>query len=200
MEAEDKFSGKAQCLDVADLVPPHKLRMPFSSYYPSEGLRPLEPWRVDGSASRAKELLWVLAMNGRLKECEAWLAKKGFRRVTNGAMNQGGLGVDKRNSAGHTPLFLAAQRGHVEVCALLLDFGAHVDSTDLGERRPLHAASGNGRALQVVKLLLARGAHALHSYQGETAFMLAQRLGHADIAAALSPLKQQNEEIRKEKG
>jgi ankyrin repeat protein len=59
-----------------------------------------------------------------------------------------------------TPLHYAAWKGHTEVAALLLDFGADVNAkNDNGHwgNTPLHAAAhGNRRA--VAELLIARGA------------------------------------------
>jgi len=72
---------------------------------------------------------------------------------------------------GTTPLHHAAWKGHVEVCALLLDRGAAVNAINTNEHyggTPLHAAAhGNQKA--VAEVLLQRGADAnVRSSNGRT--------------------------------
>lgn len=46
---------------------------------------------------------------------------------------------------GYTALHYAARNGHVEICQVLLDNGAHVDvQTKSGEATPLHKAASAG--------------------------------------------------------
>jgi ankyrin repeat protein len=75
--------------------------------------------------------------------------------------------VDARDSDASTPLHCAAWKGHVDVAAVLLEFGADIqarnDNAHWGDT-PLHAAAhGNQRA--VAELLIDRGAdiHALNA-------------------------------------
>ena len=68
-----------------------------------------------------------------------------------------GAAIDARNSAGRTPLALAAYKGHEEVVRLLLSRGAAVDSRDDKGRTALHWAAQYGQAA-IMKLLLASGA------------------------------------------
>jgi ankyrin repeat protein len=68
--------------------------------------------------------------------------------------------VEARDTDDSTPLHWAAWKGHAEVAALLLDFGADIQAKNKNDHwgnTPLHAAAhGNQRA--VAELLLARGA------------------------------------------
>jgi ankyrin repeat protein len=68
--------------------------------------------------------------------------------------------VEVRDTDASTPLHCAAWKGHTEVAALLLDFGADVQAKNKNDHwgnTPLHAAAhGNQRA--VAELLIARGA------------------------------------------
>ena len=57
-----------------------------------------------------------------------------------------------------TPLHYASSSGHVAICALLLDNGAHLDALDDIGRTPLHHASAKGHP-DVVLLLIERGAN-----------------------------------------
>lgn len=58
---------------------------------------------------------------------------------------------------GSSPLILAAAKGHHEMVGLLLDRGAHINTSDSSGWTPLHAAIYGGHA-DVVQLLLERGA------------------------------------------
>jgi hypothetical protein len=58
----------------------------------------------------------------------------------------------RSDSAGNTPLHLAAQHGHVNACVALLDAGCHVNACKSGAT-PLHRASFSG-AVATMQLLL----------------------------------------------
>ena len=64
-----------------------------------------------------------------------------------------GAPLNGRDAKGRTPLILAAARGHVDVCQLLLDAGADVDLQDGDGRTALAAAQGLGHA-SVAALIL----------------------------------------------
>ena len=85
------------------------------------------------------------------------------------------------------PLHKAAQQGRVAVVALLLDLGMPVDLADrTGQRAIQYAVMGNG--LDVVRLLLARGADVdtpTQNYDGAMGF--AAHFGRYEIAALLAP-------------
>lgn len=200
-----KYSGQEQCIDISDLIPSQKLHVPFSAFSANNPLHVKQTatatlssvrggGRGRGRGNLADELLWVVAMNGRLGLLKQLLQQQGFTAASSQLpLNAHGFaqmqpinggGVDAKNHAGQTPLFLAAQRGHYKVCELLLDHGAYVDHGDLSGRRPLHAAAGNGH-VKTAMLLRKRGAVAGHEYNRETAAVLARRLGHHELAAAL---------------
>ena len=52
-----------------------------------------------------------------------------------------------------TPLHLAASSGQESVCALLLELGASLDSTDDYGQKPIHLAAQSNKS-EVVKLFL----------------------------------------------
>lgn len=64
--------------------------------------------------------------------------------------------VDHCDSAGRTPLWVAASMGHAEVVSLLLFWGCYVDSIDNEGRTVLSVAAAQGNT-SVVSQLLDRG-------------------------------------------
>jgi ankyrin repeat protein len=64
--------------------------------------------------------------------------------------------TEKRDYYGGTPLHWAAESGHLEVVALLLEKGANVNAQNQHGETPLHRAAWDGH-LEVVRLLLAKG-------------------------------------------
>jgi hypothetical protein len=180
-------------VDVGDLVPAAKLRLPLSA---AAGDPPQRPRGGGGNAgpaffpppSRGDELLWVAALNGRVAVLEGLLAAKGLLKRGDPSPSRvpGGEGVDEKNALGRSPLFCAAERGHAEAVAVLLAHGAHPDNPDGAHRRPLLAAAEGGFA-HVCALLLAAGAERDWRVfpDGETALAAAERLGHQDVARLL---------------
>ncbi len=78
-----------------------------------------------------------------------------------------------------TPLLLASEKGHKDVCALLLDRGANVKAKNHAGFTPLHMASQNGHK-DVCELLLNRGVDV-----GLTTLHLASVYGHKDVCSLL---------------
>lgn len=69
-----------------------------------------------------------------------------------------GVSVNAKDPGGNTPLHWAAFRGHEEICRLLLQLGAEVDSPNTTERQTaLHWAATSG-ALACVHRLVQEGA------------------------------------------
>ncbi|XP_054168451.1 general transcriptional corepressor trfA-like isoform X2 [Oppia nitens] len=82
--------------------------------------------------------------------------------------------VNARDNANYTPLHECCTRGNLEVAALLLRNGAHVDASATGGIRPLHDAIENNH-IEVVRLLLAYGADPkISTYSGATPLQLAR--------------------------
>ena len=65
--------------------------------------------------------------------------------------------VYARNRAHQTPLYVAAERGHLDAANALLAQGAHVDARDLAGLTPLHAAARGGNP-KLFDAVLAHGA------------------------------------------
>ena len=73
------------------------------------------------------------------------------------ALAQGGR-VTVRNPQGKTPLLVAAQKGHLNICDLLLEHGSNVSDVDPATKNTaLHFAAGHGRN-GLVEALLSRRA------------------------------------------
>lgn len=61
--------------------------------------------------------------------------------------------VDVRDSAGHTPLYLAAQKGSVSCVEVLLSHGASCCTREhAGKRTPLHGAGSTFRLISCLKV------------------------------------------------
>ena len=69
---------------------------------------------------------------------------------------EGGRPVDCRDSSGRTPLIIAAQKGHRDLCAALLQHGADIDAKDSNGNTALALAQGSGRR-DIAELILAAG-------------------------------------------
>ena len=99
--------------------------------------------------------------------------------------------VDATDDKGRTPLYNAADSGHLDVVKLLLEKGATVDVRTKEEGpydnhiTPLMAAAGRGH-LDVVKLLLEKGAAVdARGRNGSTPLSFAAEDGHAEVAKLL---------------
>jgi hypothetical protein len=95
--------------------------------------------------------------------------------------------VDSRDRLGNTPLIHAASGPYPTTVEILLDAGAEINAVDAGEHFTalmMAAAEGN---IEVVKVLLAKGADkTLLDVDGESAADFARSKGHAKIAELLS--------------
>jgi hypothetical protein len=90
-----------------------------------------------------------------------------------------------RDSAGATPLLLAAAKGRMEIAELLLASKAEVNATAGNGRTPLHMAAANDHK-DVVELLLANKADPnAKDNNGSTPLHLALAGGHMQVAELL---------------
>uniref|UniRef100_A0A4W5LIG9 Euchromatic histone-lysine N-methyltransferase 1b n=1 Tax=Hucho hucho TaxID=62062 RepID=A0A4W5LIG9_9TELE len=84
-----------------------------------------------------------------------------------------------------TPLHVAAEAGHQEICHLLVQSGANLDICDEDQRTPLMEACENNH-LETVCYLLRAGAIASHKdVEGFTCLHLAAKIGHYNIVEHL---------------
>ncbi len=97
----------------------------------------------------------------------------------------GKIDPDKPGLFGKTALHLAAQDGHIEICRILLDGGATVDSRDQDRETPLHKAASFGREA-VVDLLIDHGSEInAKSIKERTPLIFAAYYRHPRVAAKL---------------
>ncbi|KAJ4153081.1 hypothetical protein LMH87_009586 [Akanthomyces muscarius] len=83
------------------------------------------------------------------------------------------------------PLCVAAELGHLEIAALLIEHGADIEATDKWDSPPLLTASLDGH-VDIVKLLLGKGANAAKvTRMGWTALQAASNGGHLEVARRL---------------
>eukprot|EP01048_Picozoa_sp_COSAG05_P014825 COSAG05_NODE_1714_length_4230_cov_2.565723_4_plen_436_part_01 len=93
--------------------------------------------------------------------------------------------VSVNDHNGFTGLALAAEKGHVPACRLLLQARAEVNTTTETGNTPLMWAAGRGN-IEVVSLLLKSGANACSANtQGDTALMWASAQGRISVAWAI---------------
>lgn len=84
----------------------------------------------------------------------------------------------------YTALHTAAVYGQADAALLLLDNGADVNEGNFISGTPLMAAADNGR-IEVVRILLERGANVCVVADGGTALDGARKAGHGDIVELL---------------
>ena len=95
-----------------------------------------------------------------------------------------GAAVNQADSDGFTPLCIACQNGHLECARLLLEAGAAVSQAKEDGATPLVIACFQGH-LEVAKLLSSYGASRAAVPSRGTPEEIANRRGHADLAAWL---------------
>jgi len=83
---------------------------------------------------------------------------------------------------------MAAQGGHAEVAAALLERKADVDAAANNGVTPVIIAAHNGD-LQMVTVLCKAGAKLEHSFASKTALQWAELLGHSAVAKYLRGCK-----------
>ena len=97
-----------------------------------------------------------------------------------------GADVNARSKRGETALAAAAGRGDEESVELLLTHDADVNAADYRGYTPLmHAAQYDRDSLDIVRMLLARGANANVTAEGQTPASIAARRGDTALACLL---------------
>ena len=117
-------------------------------------------------------LLCDAAREGSISKCKQLLAA--------------GSDVEERSKTGGTPLLIAAQKGHTEVCELLLDQGkANIEETTPKGLTALNLAAGKGHA-GTFAFLLSKGAMVdTKTKEGCTSLMFAADGGHIEVCKLL---------------
>ncbi len=82
------------------------------------------------------------------------------------------VGPDLLSANGRTPLFAAAEYGHIETLKRLISWGAKIDATDKDGHTPLMAACWNGQDKVVIELIKAGADVERKDKSGKTAFIL----------------------------
>uniref|UniRef100_A0A8D0BPL4 [histone H3]-lysine(9) N-methyltransferase n=1 Tax=Salvator merianae TaxID=96440 RepID=A0A8D0BPL4_SALMN len=84
-----------------------------------------------------------------------------------------------------TPLHAAAESGHVDICHMLIQAGANIDTCSQDQRTPLMEAAENNH-LETVKYLIKAGALVdPKDVEGSTCLHLAAKKGHYDVVQYL---------------
>ena len=83
------------------------------------------------------------------------------------AMSSVGEGVDVRNTAGETPLMVAASRGRDEVVRLLITAGAEIFATNEDGKTAIDMASKRNKARNAVSEKRSAGVRAKHQRRAE---------------------------------
>ncbi|XP_034968657.1 histone-lysine N-methyltransferase EHMT1 isoform X5 [Zootoca vivipara] len=84
-----------------------------------------------------------------------------------------------------TPLHAAAESGHIDVCHMLIQAGANIDTCSQDQRTPLMEAAENNH-LETVKYLIKAGALVdPKDVEGSTCLHLAAKKGHYDVVQYL---------------
>ena len=102
---------------------------------------------------------------------------------------QAGADVDIQDNYGETPLFIASNKGYLEIVQILIQAGADVDKQDEFVFTPLMIASKKGHT-EIVKLLIKAGADVDKGNKTiGTPLMIASKKGHTEIVELLKQTK-----------
>ncbi|RLN06174.1 hypothetical protein BBJ28_00010147 [Nothophytophthora sp. Chile5] len=96
-----------------------------------------------------------------------------------------GADVNVKNSMGHTPVYVAAARGHHHVLTLLLERGGRANDVALDGSTPLHAACENNHDRAVKILLKYKARLDARALNGCAPLHVAAKRGHEECVAAL---------------
>jgi ankyrin repeat protein len=91
---------------------------------------------------------------------------------------------------GIRPLHMAAEKGCLQACELLIRHGAEINAQTREGATALHLAARAGHAQIVALLLKYLANHTLQDEQGHTATHYAQQVGHLDIVKHIEQHRQ----------
>lgn len=112
-------------------------------------------------------------------------AQYGSSDAMNALLGAGGRSHSDLNEKGKTPLHLAAEHGHAEICAQLLKAGADPNSLDQQNRIPLHFAAMNDHKLAAIRLLEAGANPNIPDAQGNFPIHYAAKAGNSSLTLSL---------------
>ncbi len=113
-------------------------------------------------------------------------AMKGTLATTRLLVKEAGSNVNAQTFAGKTPLHLACEHGHFNICQYLVESGANLEAEDSLGEAPIHSAIRGSNAYQIAQLLYALGANPLHRNQaGQTPYELSQQMNSPRELTAL---------------
>ncbi|MCL7034494.1 hypothetical protein MKW94_018521, partial [Papaver nudicaule] len=94
------------------------------------------------------------------------------------------IDVDSKDRSGHTPLYHAIVKGHLDTVRYLVEKGANPDASNDKTFTPLHYAAKSGDT-KIITLLLSRGVHVDAAISTGTALQHAAGHGHPDAVKLL---------------
>ena len=119
--------------------------------------------------------------------------KNNLKRMENNTVNMEkqfpfSVDIDLQGDSGKTPLFIAAENGHVAIANSLVNAGCAVSLPTSLNKTPLYMASEQGHT-EIVRILLSRSSSddvMKTTNYGTTALFIAQRHGHKAIATMIT--------------
>ena len=99
-------------------------------------------------------------------------------------MLNAGIDPNCKDQHENTPLMLAAQNGHIDVCEALIAAGADVNATKSQGNRAIMNAALNGHN-DICKMLIAAGADVSAANNGVSALKIAENKGYFEVVETL---------------
>ena len=91
--------------------------------------------------------------------------------------------IDSKIKTGHTPFIMAASKGHLEICEMLLKAGADPLAVMGDGWNAMHFAAKTGKGLVVKMLLAYKPLIDSKSKTGHTPLMMAAKMRHLEICS-----------------
>jgi cytohesin len=159
--AENPQKDKGGLLEVFKWQPLTRgFRLRTSSYLPVSGLRTVTKLTFQGPSSEFTEdvfftdmTIWgkVWCLSKHYKQVDFSLERLLFDAARNGDIEAlriavaNGVDVNKKaGRSGHTPLYVAANGGHIKAVEFLIEKGAGIDPKGYENKTPLHVAAYEG--------------------------------------------------------